>query len=279
MSSLPPTFDEVDGNMADIDVVVIGAGAAGLSAAKALVAKGLRVVVLEADAKVGGRVLSDYSLAGVPRELGPEFIHGAECNKLGDLIRGGLKAKPNAKIITLDYPNYFYLGKEGTLINTEQAMAIPEFAEMEACFDALEGSEPSALPEQSLLQYFVSAGVSSRVLDLGDAIHANDYAAVMSEVGVREVAVEQARARASYAPCRKDREIESWLRPALGLPILTPRRAPRSTAGSTGCCSVLFSSVLRGRRAATRPLRPPRRIHGSTAGSTSCCRAPACRTS
>jgi hypothetical protein len=37
-----------------------------------------------------------------------------------------------------------------------------------------------------LLQYLVRKGIHSRVLDMGDAIFANDYAAVMSEVGVRE---------------------------------------------------------------------------------------------
>ena len=58
------------------DVVVVGAGAAGLSAAKALDSKGLKVVVLEASDRVGGRVLQDVSLCGWPIELGPEFIHG-----------------------------------------------------------------------------------------------------------------------------------------------------------------------------------------------------------
>jgi hypothetical protein len=37
-----------------------------------------------------------------------------------------------------------------------------------------------------VVQYLVRMGIHSRVLDMGDAIFANDYAAVMSEVGVRE---------------------------------------------------------------------------------------------
>ena len=44
------------------DVLVIGAGAAGLSAARRLVAEGVRVVVLEASARIGGRVLHDDTL-------------------------------------------------------------------------------------------------------------------------------------------------------------------------------------------------------------------------
>jgi monoamine oxidase len=59
------------------DVVVIGAGMAGLSAAGRLAAAGLRGVVLEARDRVGGRVhtlhLPDWP---VPVEAGAEFVHG-----------------------------------------------------------------------------------------------------------------------------------------------------------------------------------------------------------
>src|SRR5689334_10489033 len=59
------------------DVIVVGAGAAGLMAARELVRSGKRVVVLEAGHRVGGRVLTLFETrAGVPIELGAEFIHG-----------------------------------------------------------------------------------------------------------------------------------------------------------------------------------------------------------
>ncbi len=61
----------------DADVVVIGAGAAGLAAARSLGRRKLRVLLLEARDRIGGRVLS-HSIAGMatPAELGAEFIHG-----------------------------------------------------------------------------------------------------------------------------------------------------------------------------------------------------------
>jgi monoamine oxidase len=57
--------------------VVIGAGAAGLSAAAHLAQAGCSVLVLEARDRIGGRILtrSDADLA-FPLELGAEFIHG-----------------------------------------------------------------------------------------------------------------------------------------------------------------------------------------------------------
>jgi monoamine oxidase len=61
----------------DADAIVIGAGAAGLAAALSLAGRSLRVIVLEARDRTGGRVWSSPSArASVPAELGAEFIHG-----------------------------------------------------------------------------------------------------------------------------------------------------------------------------------------------------------
>jgi monoamine oxidase len=59
------------------DVVVIGAGAAGLCAARSLSRSGLKVLVIEARPRVGGRILTHFDLRfPLPLELGAEFIHG-----------------------------------------------------------------------------------------------------------------------------------------------------------------------------------------------------------
>jgi monoamine oxidase len=60
-----------------LDAVVIGAGAAGLSAARELSQNGLRIALLEARDRIGGRIhtLHDPAWPG-PVELGAEFLHG-----------------------------------------------------------------------------------------------------------------------------------------------------------------------------------------------------------
>lgn len=59
-----------------IDAVILGAGMAGLAAARALGERGLRVCVLEARERVGGRVWSQTVEGGGTVELGAEFVHG-----------------------------------------------------------------------------------------------------------------------------------------------------------------------------------------------------------
>jgi monoamine oxidase len=75
----------------DTDVVIVGAGAAGLAAALWLAERSVRVVVLEARDRIGGRVLwQTVGSNGVPAELGAEFIHGAAPETSTFLAEAGL---------------------------------------------------------------------------------------------------------------------------------------------------------------------------------------------
>ena len=73
------------------DVIIIGAGAAGLAAADAFGEAGLRALVVEARDRVGGRVhtlhLPDFPL---PIELGAEFVHGRPEETTALIERAGL---------------------------------------------------------------------------------------------------------------------------------------------------------------------------------------------
>jgi monoamine oxidase len=58
------------------EVIILGAGVAGLTAARDLTAAGVRVLVLEARDRLGGRIMTRHTPEG-PVELGAEFVHGA----------------------------------------------------------------------------------------------------------------------------------------------------------------------------------------------------------
>jgi monoamine oxidase len=74
-----------------VDVVVVGAGLAGLSAARSLVAAGKKVVVIEADSRVGGRVLNIDIGGGHITEGGAEFIGETQDHIAGLAKAVGLK--------------------------------------------------------------------------------------------------------------------------------------------------------------------------------------------
>jgi monoamine oxidase len=71
------------------DVLVIGAGMAGLAAARALAEAGLRVLVLEAQNRVGGRILTER-VGDQVIELGAEFVHGRPPELLALIEEAGL---------------------------------------------------------------------------------------------------------------------------------------------------------------------------------------------
>src|SRR5216117_3211535 len=74
-----------------VDVLVLGAGAAGLAAARDLSHAGLRVTIIEARPRVGGRILTLHdSRSPVPLELGAEFIHGERAETLSLAQAAGL---------------------------------------------------------------------------------------------------------------------------------------------------------------------------------------------
>lgn len=63
----------------EVDVVIIGAGAAGIGAARRLARETLSILLIEASARVGGRAWTQ-DIAGLPLDLGCGWLHSGERN-------------------------------------------------------------------------------------------------------------------------------------------------------------------------------------------------------
>lgn len=121
------------------DVIVVGAGVAGLAAAEGLGKAGLRVLVLEARARVGGRV---WSLPGgaseAAIELGAEFVHGKP-PLLDDYIQ-----KHDLKLFELAGRTYCQ-GDSGVLDPCSDELG-------EEIFAKLDKLDPASFPDESFEQ-------------------------------------------------------------------------------------------------------------------------------
>ena len=91
-------------------ILVLGAGMAGLAAARTLVDRGHTVTVLEARPTIGGRIRTDTSL-GVPVDLGASYIHGTKGNPLV-----GLAARFGAETYDTDADQELFVDASGAFV-------------------------------------------------------------------------------------------------------------------------------------------------------------------
>ncbi|MFE1646940.1 flavin monoamine oxidase family protein [Microbacterium sp. P01] len=72
--------------MSEVDTIIVGAGVAGLTAARLLAGEGRSVIVLEARDRIGGRVWTDRT-DGLVTDLGASWIHGIDDSPVADAAR------------------------------------------------------------------------------------------------------------------------------------------------------------------------------------------------
>lgn len=100
-------------------ILVIGAGIAGLAAARELKRRGFEVAILEGRDRIGGRIWTDRSLGGVPVDLGASWIHGHVGNPVTQLAE-----EFKVRMLTSDYEDYDLYDADGKLVSQSKVDVI-----------------------------------------------------------------------------------------------------------------------------------------------------------
>ncbi len=88
-------------------ILVVGAGVAGLAAARELARRGFEVTVLEARERIGGRIWTDRSL-GAAVDLGASWVQGTRGNPIAALAR-----ELGAETRVTDYEDLYLYDRDG----------------------------------------------------------------------------------------------------------------------------------------------------------------------
>ncbi|MCI4348228.1 MAG: FAD-dependent oxidoreductase, partial [Thermoplasmata archaeon] len=175
-------------------ILIVGAGAAGLACAERLHRLGIAFTVLEARERIGGRALTDYTLApDLPSELGAQMVHGRHVITHRWVQEVGLTTRSwpvsQRGLFSLDrrlcrfpwlalpgYPGFgFRAFYEGIHTLPKQLRAMPP-------------------PDRSLADFLQERAPSLGARRFVELLHAHVYAADVDEIGVRGPAEEERRA-------------------------------------------------------------------------------------
>ncbi len=128
----------------DADVIVVGAGISGMIAARTLLAAGLIPLVLEADDRVGGRILTEEALPGLPVELGAQWIGDTHHRMFALAAELGVETFPQYDAGETSYE----LGSSGVLRQNEFHRRFgAELAELEKVLRLLDELAAEVPPE------------------------------------------------------------------------------------------------------------------------------------
>ena len=156
------------------DVVVVGAGMAGLTAARSLAEAGLKVLVVEAQDRIGGRIWTRH-VGDEAIELGAEFIHGRPSELWALIDEAGLE--------TYERDGSQVCFEDGALSDCRSAMA--------EVFEPLEKLEDFEGPDMSFAEYLdheqMPMGKRSRIIGYVEGFNAADH----REVSVMSLGVQQ----------------------------------------------------------------------------------------
>jgi monoamine oxidase len=156
------------------DVVVVGAGMAGLTAARALAEAGMKVLVVEAQDRIGGRIWTRH-VGDEAIELGAEFIHGRPPELWALIEEAGLE--------TYERGGAQLCFEDGALSDCS--------GEMATVFEPLEKLEDFAGPDMSFAEYLYREQIPmeerGRIIGYVEGFNAADH----REVSVASLGAQQ----------------------------------------------------------------------------------------
>jgi len=235
----------------EADVLVVGAGAAGLGAARALRAAGVAALIVEARDRVGGRVHTADSFGGLPIELGAELVHGENAATVALARAAGLTLAPVDRYGGLRWS----AGGPALPLDRLPPAERDTILRLRAAYRALPGhfapggalAPPAA--DLSLAAYLRQAGFDAPAIAVADVLLAQTCCASAETLSCADLARElladraggeEYRIRESYAP------LIAWLARDLSILRSAPVHAVRW--GDQGVGLATGAGELRGRR-------------------------------
>ncbi len=209
-------------------VLIIGAGAAGLAAGRLLHDAGCDVLILEARDRIGGRIHTDYDFAGVPVELGAEFIHGERAATHELLQQAGLTTLP---VVRMDKLWWAADGKPAIPCDNLPPMLKQQLEGLLADYHRLD--EANLAQDMALATYLRSRGWDEPSLDMADVLLAQTCCARLDSLSCYDLIREM---RADHAGQEEARIVEgysallAWYSRELPVRLNTPVRDIRWNA-------------------------------------------------